>query len=62
MEAERKPSLRPVQRCYQCCRFEEEILALAYEHVYPQLRRTLITREPAEKNSYNERMDRRAWA
>jgi hypothetical protein len=62
MEAQCKPSLRTVQRCYQCCRFEDEILALAYEEVYPQLRRIMITREAAERNSDNERVDRRASA
>jgi hypothetical protein len=60
MEAERKSLSRAVQRCYQCYRFEEQILALAYEQVYSQTRRPLMVLRPAEKCSNNEPAVRRA--
>ena len=49
MEACHKLPPRHVQRCYQCCRHEERILVLAYEQIYPQIRRALEVHPPTEK-------------
>ena len=62
MEGQRKRRPREMRRCYQCCRQEAQILALAYEQVYPQARRVLPVCQTNEKASSDERrsMTRRA--
>lgn len=41
MEDRRESPVRPVCRCYQCHRLEEQLWALAYEQVWPVIRRAL---------------------
>lgn len=41
MEGDGKAKQRKLTRCYQCNRLENEILATAYEQIWPVIRRTL---------------------
>jgi hypothetical protein len=49
MEVRSKQSPRMLRRCYQRCHCEAQILALAYEQVYPQARRVLLVRNADAK-------------
>jgi len=51
MEVQHKPQARIVRRCYQSCRFEEQIWVLVYEQVFPQARRPLPVPRTNEKAS-----------
>lgn len=51
MEGDRKCKGRPLQRCYECSRVEEELWTLAYERVWPLARRRIETREHAERTA-----------
>ena len=55
MEVQKEPPSRPLRRCYQCCRHEEQLWVLAYEQVYPQARRLLPVRGSNEKAARGER-------
>ena len=54
MEVQSKQASRMLRRCYQCCRCEAQLLALAYEQVYPQARRVLV-RNGEAKATVNKR-------
>ena len=41
MEDVLKSRNRTLDRCYQCCRFEEELWSMAYECVWPVIRKAL---------------------
>lgn len=41
MEGRAKCRQRPVRRCFEPHRLGEELLALAYEQIWPQLRRVV---------------------
>lgn len=47
MEVPLQQRTRTLKHCYQCCRIEEQIWKLAYEHLCPQTRRP-ITATPAD--------------
>ncbi len=55
MEVRSKQSPRTLRRCYQCCRCEAQILALAYEQVYPQARRVLLVRNAEAQATVDRR-------
>lgn len=55
MEVPSKQVPRMLRRCYQCCRCEAQILALAYEQVYPQARRVLLVRNAEAKAAGDKR-------
>lgn len=48
MEGQSARESRPLRRCYQASRLEEEVLAAAYERVYPQRRQPLTTHAVAQ--------------
>jgi hypothetical protein len=49
MEGIRKGRDCKLKRCYECNRFEEEVWNLAYEQVWPLVRRALERRQSEEK-------------
>lgn len=55
MEVQSKQAPRMLRRCYQCCRCETQLLALAYEQVYPQARRVLLVRNVEAKAAVDKR-------
>jgi hypothetical protein len=48
MEGKRKTRARRLKRCYQCSRLEDQLWAMAYEQVWPLVRRALTEGQPAE--------------
>lgn len=48
MEGKRKTRDRRLKRCYQCSRLEDQLWAMAYEHVWPLVRRALREGRPAK--------------
>ncbi len=55
MEDKHKSGERKLQRCYQCNRFEEELWALAYEEVWPLIRKAL-TEQRSRANASQRRI------
>ncbi len=45
MEGDREPRECRLKRCYQCNRVEEQLWSMAYEQLWPLLRRRLIRQE-----------------
>lgn len=49
MEGERRNQERPLQRCYECSRVEEELWTQAYERVWPLARRRIEAQQHVER-------------
>jgi hypothetical protein len=48
MEGKAGAKDRPLMRCYQCNRLEDELWAMAYEHIWPVVRRISFEVEPEQ--------------
>ena len=49
MEDNRKRRDRPLQRCCQCHRLEEQLWTAAYEEIWPVVRRRLAQRQTEQE-------------
>lgn len=49
MEGRRNSGLRTVTRRYEPHRLEEQVWAMAYEHIWPVFRRVLKSPQPASR-------------
>jgi hypothetical protein len=58
MEGRQRTGERRLKHCYQCNRLEDELWAMAYEQIWPLVRRPLVADRAksgrlAEKNNAN---------
>jgi len=51
MEGKAKARDRRLKRCYQCNRLEDQLWAMAYEHVWPVVRRAWAQKQ-REQNPF----------
>jgi hypothetical protein len=49
MEGKRKAGHRSLRRCYQGSRLEDQLWAMAYEHVWPLVCRAAMEGRPGKK-------------
>ncbi len=65
MEGRQRTGERELKHCYQCSRLEDELWAMAYEQVWPLVRRELAPGDRAKSDQlaemdYANRLARRA--
>ncbi len=55
MEGERGTGERKLMQCYQCNRLEDQLWAMAYEQIWPVVRRRLAQGDPTKPDQFVEK-------
>ena len=56
MEDNRKTRECKLKRCYECTRLQDELWNMAYEQVWPLVRRSLARRQSQQKQAWQEQL------
>lgn len=58
MEGRQRTGERELKHCYQCSRLEDELWAMAYEQIWPSIRRPLVAERPRTSRREGQRQPR----